>query len=172
MSGEGEKQPWMDSPWIYCGIDYENDCEEVLDASKIAWFDVKMDLSETEQEKKERIETMQEQIKLGILQQNGYPQGMNVPNGAHVIGAVPQKQNNNTPVVGFNFPGAVGIPLPEKFNPTPVTKNLKEFGNVNRNVGVIPSLIKNNSKVSKDSILDKGDERLKRIQELTRDRRR
>ena len=114
MTENAEYQPWMDSPWVVTMEDYEDMDEGHVDTSKIAWFDIRMDLSESEQEKKEKIEAVQEQIRLGILQPNGFPVGMAVPPGAHVQGAmIPGVRK------GFNFPGAIGVPLPQKFAPTP-----------------------------------------------------
>ncbi len=119
MTEESNYQPWMDSPLVSTLVDYEEDESITINTEKVSWFDVRLEMGETEQEKKEKVEAMREQISLGILQPNGFPVGMAVPNGTYVPGAKPQI----TPRSGFNFPGA--IPLPSKFNPTPVTKNLR-----------------------------------------------
>lgn len=162
-----EYQPWMDSPWVSTLVDYEDDSiEEVIDTSKIAWFDVRMDLSDTEQEKKEKVEAMQEQIRMGILQPNGFPTGMAAPPGAFVPGS--QR--------GFNFPGAIGIPLPSKFGATPVTKHLQAAANSlptklpKMIPGILPALPVP-QKAQDRNVFLKGEENLRRIQELTRDRR-
>lgn len=162
-----EYQPWMDSPWVSTLEDYEdNGLEEVIDPSKIAWFDVKMDLSDTDIEKKEKAEAMQEQIRMGILQPNGFPTGMAAPPGAYVQG-VPG---------GFNFPGAIGVPLPAKFNSTPITRHLQAAANkppttLPRGIpGILPALPVP-QKGQDRSVFQKGEEKLRRIQELTRDRR-
>lgn len=155
-----EYQPWMDSPWVSTLEDYEdNGLEEVIDPSKIAWFDVKMDLSDTEQEKKEKVAAMQEQIRMGVLLPNGLPPGVGAPPGAFVPGAR----------AGFNFPGAIGVPLPQKFASTPVTKQLQAAANkpLSRTLQALPVTQKGQDR----SVFQKGEEKLRRIQELTRDRR-
>jgi len=167
MTENTEHQPWMDSPFVCTMIDYEDTDETGVDVSKIAWFDVKIDMGESEVEKREKIETMQEQIKLGILQPNGFPVGMAAPQGAFVPGAI--KPNG-----GFNFPGAIGIPLPSKFNSTPVTRQLQAAAtrqptNIPR---MVPGILPNMSLPPKGKdIFEKGADNLRRIQELTRDRR-
>jgi hypothetical protein len=166
MTENVEYQPWMDSPWVSTLVDYENDLEEVVDLSKIAWFDVKMDLSDTEIEKKEKIEAMQEQIRMGILQPNGFPVGMAAPPGAYVPGS--QR--------GFSFPGAIGIPLPAKFGATPVTKHLQAAAKSlpTKLPPVIPGILPNFSVPQKGqdrTVFERGNENLRRIQELTKDRR-
>ncbi len=169
MPENAEYQPWMDSPWVSTLVDYENDVEEVIDTSKIAWFDVKMDLAETEQEKKEKIQAMQEQIRMGILQPNGYPVGMQVPQGMHVVGSQEARG-------GFNFPGAIGMPLPAKFGATPVTRHLQAAANAipTKLPKTIPGILPDfpvPQKAQDRNVFDKGNEKLRRIQELTRDRR-
>lgn len=158
-----EHQPWFDSPWVETMTDYEdNSLEEVIDLSKISWFDVKMDLTDSDVEKKEKVEAMQEQIRLGILQSNGYPVGMQMPPGARVEG-IP------APRKGFNFPGAIGMPLPAKFNSTPVTRQL-QASDKKIVPGILPALgipYKGQDR----TVFEKGNENLRRIQELTRDRR-
>lgn len=165
MPEQAEYQPWMDSPWVETMENYEEDIETVMDLSKIAWFDIKMDFSDTEEEKRERTEAIQEQIRLGILQPNGFPTGMQAPPGMHVVGS--QK--------GFNFPGAIKVPLPTKFNPTPVTRHLQGMqdipGMVPNNARSISSTLGNTAKGQDRSIFERGNDKLKRIQELTKDRR-
>jgi hypothetical protein len=170
MPENAEFQPWMDSPWVETMEDYsDNGLEEVIDLSKIAWFDVKMDLSDTDIEKKEKVEAIQEQIRLGILQPNGFPTGMQVPPGAYVPGA--QK-----PFKPFDFPGAIGVPLPQKFAATPATRQLQAAAQapptrVPRMIpGILPALSVPH-KGQDRSIFQRGEEKLARIQEMTRDRR-
>ena len=165
MPEQAEYQPWMDSPWVETMENYEEEIETVMDLSKISWFDVKMDLGDTEEEKKEKVEAMQEQIRMGILQKNGLPTGMQIPQGMHVVGAQ----------TGFNFPGAIGIPLPAKFIPTPVTRHLQGMqgvpGMVPANAKSISPTLANTVKGQDRSIFERGNEKLRRIQELTQDRR-
>jgi len=166
MTENAEYQPWMDSPWVSTLEDYENDLEEVVDLSKIAWFDVKMDLSDTEIEKKEKVQAMQEQIRMGILQPNGFPTGMAAPPGAYVPGSKG----------GFNFPGAIGVPLPAKFNSTPVTRQLQASAHKppTQIPRMIPGILQSLAISQKDqdrTVFQKGEDNLRRIQELTRDRR-
>jgi hypothetical protein len=158
-----EHQPWFDSPWVETMTDYEdNSLEEVIDLSKISWFDVKMDLADSDIEKKEKVAAMQEQIRLGILQPNGYPVGMQMPPGMRVEG-IP------APHRGFNFPGAIGMPLPSKFNSTPVTRQL-QASDKKIVPGILPAL-KIPQKGQDRTVFERGNENLRRIQELTRDRR-
>lgn len=158
-----EHQPWFDSPWVETMTDYEdNSLEEVMDLSKISWFDVKMDLADTDIEKKEKVAAMQEQIRLGILQPNGYPVGMEVPPGMRVAG-VPGANK------GFNFPGAIGMPMPTKFNSTPVTRQL-QASDKKIVPGILPAL-KIPQKGQDRTVFERGNENLRRIQELTKDRR-
>ena len=168
MTENVEFQPWMDSPWVMT-IDDINDqpIEDVIDVNRIAWFDVNMDLSDTEQERNEKVKAQQEQIEWGILQPNGYPVGMKVPQGA----------NLNPHFKAFNFPGAIGMPGGAKFSPTPITRQLQAAAasmptKQPRSVpGILPTLPMP-QKVQDRNVFEKGNDRLKRIQELTRDRRR
>ena len=74
-------ESWLNAPWIETYQDYDY-TDVPLNLSDLAWFDVKISLTESDIEKKENIEAMQQQVKLGILQSNGLPVGMNVPNSA------------------------------------------------------------------------------------------
>lgn len=168
MSETAEFQPWMESPWVMTIDDIDSQTiEDIINLDKVAWFDVNMDLSETDQEKKEKIQAQKEQIEWGILQPNGYPVGMAVPHGANI------NPNFNS----FNFPGAIGIPLPSKFNPTPVTRHLQSNANalptkLPKSIpGILPSLSIPQKAQDRKNAIQIGDERLRRIQELTKDRR-
>ncbi len=72
-------ETWMNAPWIetYQNYDY---IDEPINLNDLAWFDVKITLTESDVEKKEHMEAMRQQVKLGILQPNGLPVGMRVPN--------------------------------------------------------------------------------------------
>lgn len=72
-------ETWMNAPWIETYQDYRDTEETPINMSDLAWFDVKIQLSESDIEKKENIEAMRQQVALGILQSNGLPVGMNVP---------------------------------------------------------------------------------------------
>jgi hypothetical protein len=71
-------ETWMNAPWIETYQDYDY-TDEPINLSDLAWFDVKILLNESDIEKKENIEAMRQQVALGILQPNGLPVGMNVP---------------------------------------------------------------------------------------------
>jgi hypothetical protein len=74
-------ESWLNAPWIETYQDYDYN-DEPINLSDLAWFDVKISLVESDIEKKENIEAMQQQVKLGILQSNGLPVGMHVPESA------------------------------------------------------------------------------------------
>jgi hypothetical protein len=147
-----ENQPWTDSPWVVTFTDYTDTDDSDIDLSRIAWFDVNMDLADTEVEKKERIEAIHEQIQLGILQPNGYPTGMKVPDNVSLV------KPNNRPFKEFNFPKSIGTSIPAKFRNTPVTKHL-----LDAEKGLQPT-----PKGIDMSIFTRGDEKLRKSQELNR----
>lgn len=166
MTQTVEMQPWMPSPWVETYENYDDELEDVANLTQIAWFDVRMDMADTDEEKKEQEVAKQEQIRMGILQPNGFPVGMASPPGM-TLGGVNR---------GFNFPGAIGIPIPTKFNSTPVTKHLLAAATRGSTPtvglpGVLPGLGIPN-KGQDRSVFKQGDDKLKRIQELTKDRRR
>lgn len=70
---------WMTSPFVECKIDFEESQDIEIDDNLIAWFDVKFNLPETDEEKKERTKVIQEQIQKGVLDSNGVPHGVAVP---------------------------------------------------------------------------------------------
>lgn len=74
-------ESWLSAPWVETYEDYSY-VDAPLNINDLAWFDVKITLVETDNEKKEQIEATQQQIKMGILQKNGLPAGMAVPQGA------------------------------------------------------------------------------------------
>jgi len=104
-------ETWLNAPWVetYENYDY---IDEPINLGDLAWFDVKISLGETDNEKKEHIEAMKQQVKLGILQPNGLPTGMKVPNAT--ISAF-NDNNKLTPV--FKMPTATN----KHFNPIGVS---------------------------------------------------
>jgi len=71
-------ESWLSAPWVETYEDHSY-VDSPININDLAWFDVKITLVETDNEKKEQIEATQQQIKMGILQKNGLPAGMAVP---------------------------------------------------------------------------------------------
>ena len=71
----------MESPHVSCYTDNltEEDFDRKIDINKVAWFNIKLKVGETEREKKEHNEAIMEQIQLGVVQQNGIPHGVEMP---------------------------------------------------------------------------------------------
>ena len=142
---------WTDSPWIEC---YENHSYEDQNISieKLAWFDVKIELKESDNEKKERIEAMQQQVALGILQSNGLPVGMNVPQAT--IAAF-NAQRKITPTFKLpnngNFNGARTISQNSPMS--------------NRPLGMVQSL-------AQEDVFKKAKNKMDLLSEIVKDRRR
>ena len=72
-------EQWMNSPYVECWVDYDEVEEIEINEKLISWFDIKFNLSETEEEKKEKQEAIREQIQAGVLLPNGIPPGVQMP---------------------------------------------------------------------------------------------
>jgi len=102
--------------YINSETDFENPIEEPFDHTKIIWYTVKANISETPREREEKRQAILKQKEMGILQQNGLPAGItpqmlgiklkpsqiNVP---QLLPPLPQKQpvrpNNSNSNLGY-----------------------------------------------------------------------
>jgi hypothetical protein len=71
-------EKWLNSPNIESFTYIELVEEAAIDKNSIAAFDIRINLVESEREKKERQEAIKEQIEAGILLPNGVPPGFNI----------------------------------------------------------------------------------------------
>lgn len=133
-------ESWTNAPWVetYQNYDY---VDEPINLADLAWFDVKISLEESDIEKKEHIEAMQQQVKLGILQNNGLPVGMNVPKST--VSAF-NNQGKLSPL--FKMPTATN----KHFNPIgfarqPVVQNI--FQKANKKMSMLDELTRDRRKV-------------------------
>lgn len=68
---------WKKGPYVRTETDYLE--EENQTDMDIVWFSVKSKGGTTEEEKREKIEAIREQIRLGILNEKGIPVGYEPP---------------------------------------------------------------------------------------------
>lgn len=107
---------WMNSPWVEAMEDFEAE-DKPIDLSKIAWFDVKLNLGTTQTEKKEHQKAIEEQIRLGVLGKNGVPPGVKMP--------PPKRPQPQKPVL---TPSTNASPFMKRVAEQVATGNRKQLG--------------------------------------------
>jgi len=70
--------------------DYEDPEDQPFDKTKLTWYTVKANLSETKREQEEKVVAVKKQIAMGIIQPNGLPAGIT----PQMLGMKPQPPRN------------------------------------------------------------------------------
>lgn len=130
---------WMNAPWIDTYENYEEN-ESPININDIAWFDVKIALLESDNEKKENLEAMKQQMELGILQRNGLPAGMQIPQST--IQAF-NSRNKITPI--FKMPQGQNRQFVPTRAPVPVPADI--FQKANKKMNMLDELTRDRRKI-------------------------
>lgn len=107
--------PWMKSPFVLSYTDpYDPEApviEDEVNTDDIAWFNVKMNFSESKEERMQEKEAFDEQVRLGIIHKNGMPVGMKqppkVPNKPPTMPVAPQKSKQLSSPLASKIAGQV-----------------------------------------------------------------